>query len=801
MDALLADLRYALRTLAKSPGFTLVAVLTLALGVGANSLLFSVIYAVLLRPLPYPEPGRIVSLGVVPNDARAARQFADVVPHTAYFAWRDQSRSFAALTAYRPDLVDFGNGVARERVRGADVTAGFFSVLGVHPAIGRSFTADDELESGPPAVVLSYGLWQERFGGDRSIVGRAVDVDGAPATVVGVLPVTFGFPLGARFWRPLRLPRSGPCPSPAHRPGKTTCVTLFVWVIGRLAPSVSIAQARGELAAIAGAEPVRVLDLAGAGVEVVTLHERLYGSARLLLLILLGVVAFVLLIACANVASMLVARATTRAREFAVRAALGAGRLRLVRQLLAESVLLATLGAAAGLLVPVAGLRVFMHLAPLGTAQSVDVHLDAVVLTFTAGLALLTGVTFGVAPALTASRPDLLEGLKSGGPTGTSAPRARIREGLVAVELAAALLLLTGAGLLTRSLLNLSSVDPGFRADHLVVAYPQGRRPITSQSDLLERLRALPGVASAALAGAPPLGGFVMTRTVRVDNAPPGSAAGSGVAINPVSVDYFKAVGATMLAGRSFIPADRAGAQPVAIVNRTFARRFVPGGDAVGHRLEDVPPRTIVGEVADIRQIGQDIPAEPEVFVPALQAADFPQAMVIRTVGDAAALVEPVRKAVQESFPDQPAPRVLTLESELARLAAPRRVNAILLGLFAAVALVLAAVGLAGVMAGLVAQRSHEVGVRMALGAERTDVLRLIVGEAARLVAVGGVIGIVAALALTRLLRTLLFGVQPTDLATFLIAPLVLGIVALLAAALPARRAARVDPMVALRYE
>src|ERR1043166_4154395 len=246
MDALLADLRYALRTLAKSPGFTLVAVLTLALGVGANSLLFSVIYAELLRPLPYPEPGRIVSLGVVPNDARAARQFADVVPHTAYFAWRDQSRSFAALTAYRPDLVDFGNGVARERVRGADVTAGFFSVLGVHPAIGRSFTADDELESGPPAVVLSYGLGQERFGGDRSIVGRAVDVDGAPATVVGVLPVTFGFPLGARFWRPLRLPRSGPCPSPAHRPGKTTCVTLFVWVIGRLAPSVSIAQEIGR---------------------------------------------------------------------------------------------------------------------------------------------------------------------------------------------------------------------------------------------------------------------------------------------------------------------------------------------------------------------------------------------------------------------------------------------------------------------------------------------------------------------------------------------------------------------------
>ena len=793
---MLQDLRYAIRTLAKSPSFTCVAVLTLALGAGANSLLFSVIYAVLLRPLPYPDPDRIVSLGLVSKDARAARQLAGVVSHTAYFAWLEQNRSLAALAAYHPDFADFGSGNARERLPGTAVTAYFFRVLGVQPIIGRPFTADDELGSGPPVVLLSHGLWQERLGGDRSIVGRAVDVDGIPATVVGVLPATFAFPLDARFWRVMRLPRGDPCHSPGARPG--TCFTLFVSAIGRLTPGVSTAQARAELAGIAGRVAVHDPDLAGAGVDVVTLHERLYGSTRPLLLILLGVVGFVLLIACANVASLLVARAATRGREFAVRAVLGAGRLRLARQLLAESLVLAILGAAAGLLVPVAGLRAFMHAAPLGTAQLADVRLDTTVLAFTAVLALLTGVVLGVAPALAASRPDLLKGLKSSGTaTGMAAPRRRLREALVVLELATALLLLTGAGLLARSLLNLWSVDLGFRADHLVVASPRMRGRSVQPSGLLERLAVLPGVASAALVGAPPLGPIVSTETVRVDDAPPVQG-GSQVPFNAISSDYFKTVGATILVGRAFTPTDRAGAQPVAIVNRTFARRFVPGADAVGHRLSG---RTIVGEVADIRQVGQDIPPEPEIFVPAPQAGDFPLSVVIRTAGDPRSLVESVRGTVQAFAPDQGAPPVFTVESELARNAAPRRVNAILLALFAAVALVLAAVGLAGVMAGLVTQRTHEVGVRVALGAERTDVLRLIVGEAARLVAVGGIIGIVAALALTRLLRTLLFGVQPIDAATFLIAPFVLAGVALLAAVIPARRATRVDPMVALRYE
>src|SRR6266480_6232691 len=791
---MLQDLRYALRQLVRSPGFTIVAVLTLALGAGTNSLLFSVIHAVLLQPLPYPDPDRIVSIGLVPR-GKTIGQLDAQVTHWAYFEWRDDSRSLAKLTAYREARGMVGGALAPEYVRGAEVTAAFFSLFGVQPVLGRTFTAEEQEPTGPPVVLLSHGFWQERFGADPGIVGRSLVMDGAPVTIVGVLPASFAFPTGVRFWKPLELPTGGQTTSGV----KTTWITWYVHVVGRLASGVSISQARSELTGLLSRSSMLPPFLHDAGVDLVSLHERLYGSTRPLLLILLGVVGFLLLIACANVASLLVARAATRVREFAVRAALGAGRMRLARQLLAESLLLAMLGAAAGLLVPVAGLRVFMHVAPLGTGSSVDVHLDAVVLAFTAALALLTGVAFGVAPALTATRADLLEGLKSGGPTGTSAPRGRMRQGLVVVELGAALLLLTGAGLLARSLLNLLSVDPGFRAEHLLVAYPQGRGRITLNSELLDRLSARPGVAAVALAGAPPLGAPMGSiGPIRVDGAP---AESSGVSYNVVSADYFKTVGATLIGGRSFTPADGPGAQPVVIVNQSFARRFVRGGDPVGHYLQIPGRRTIVGEVHDIRQQAQDIPAEPEMFLPAAQVAAPVRAAVIRTVGDPTALVASVRNTMQEVDPEQAAPRVYTLESELARHTAPRRVNAILLGIFAGVALLLAAVGLAGVMAGLVVQRTHEVGVRVALGAERTDVLRLIVGEAARLVAVGGVIGIVAALALTRLLRSLLFGVQPTDLATFLIAPLVLGIVALLATALPARRATRVVPRVALRYE
>jgi len=808
---MLQDLRYALRQLVRSPGFTIVAVLTLALGAGANSLLFSVIHAVLLRPLPYPDPDRIVSIGLVPR-GKTIRQLDAQATHWTYFQWRDESRSLAKLTAYREAREMVGGALAPEYVRGAEVTAAFFSLFGVQPVLGRTFTAEEQEPTGPPVVLLSHGFWQERFGADPGIVGRSLVMDGAPVTIVGVLPASFDFPTGVRFWKPLELPTGV-----GHTTGgvKTTWITWYVHVVGRLASGVSISQARSELTGLLSRSSMQPPFLRDAGVDLVSLHERLYGNTRPLLLILLGAVGFLLLIACANVASLLVARAVQRRREFAVRAALGAGRLRLVRQLLAESLVLAAVGAAAGLLVPVLGLRLFMHAAPFAALQAVEVHLDAAVLAFTSGLALFTGIAFGVAPALAASQPKLVEGLKSGGgQTGGSVHRARLRESLVVAELAAALVLMTGAGLLARSLLELLAIDPGFRPDHVVAvsmgrpansAFLQGHGRSGFYDVLLERLGALPGVGSVALASGLPLGGFVSSGTVRVDDAPLTTDGSSDAGLGVVSADYFKTIGARVIAGRDFTTADRLDAPPSAIVNAAFARAFLRGADPVGHQIQLgglAPARwTIVGEVKDIPQIGWDVPPSPQVFLPAPQTGDTPGSIVIRTTLDPNGLVETIRRTIQQVDPEQPVARVFTLESELARSAAPRRDNALLLGAFAGVALVLAAVGLAGVIAYLVAHRTHEIGVRLALGAGRSDVLRLVVLEGARLVVLGAGIGVIAAVAVTRVLKSLLFGVTATDPLTFLVVPLLLAAVALGAAVVPASRAMKVDPMVALRYE
>ncbi len=802
MDTLFQDLRYALRQLVRNRGFTTAAVLTLALGAGTNSLLYSVIHAVLLRPLPYPDPDRIVSISLVPRGGRITRMNAQAT-HWAYFEWRDMSRSLARLAAYRETRAILGGGIASEMISGAQVTDGFFTLLGVRPVLGRDFTADEQLPNSQLVGLLSYGLWQNRFGGDPGIIGRSVVMDGAPVTIVGVLPPTFDFPIGARFWRPLQLPTSG-------------FITMMVHVLARLAPGVTITQARNELTALLRQSRVGLTPfLRDASVDVAGLRERLYGSTRPLLLILLGAVGFVLLIACANVASLLVARAAAREREFAIRAALGAGRLQLIRQLLIESMVLATLGAAAGLLVPVLGLRLFIHAAPFGTVQAVEVHLDGAVLAFTTALALFTGMAFGLAPALTASRPGLVKGLRIGaGQVSIPAHGVRLRESLVIAELAAAVVLLTGPGLLTRSFFDLLAVDPGFRPDHVVgvtlrrssnSTFLQGHGRAGFYEALVQRLGGLPGVASVALADALPLGGFARSLAVRVDDAPLVTDGTRNAALSAISAGYFSTLDVAVVAGRTFTLADRVDAPPVAIVNAAFTREFLGGGNPIGHQIElpgTTPARwTIVGEVKDIRQVARDVSADPEIFLPASQAGYTPGAIAIRTNVDPEGLIETVRRAVREVDPEQPAARVFTLESELARSVAPRRDNALLLGTFAGVSLLLAAVGLAGVIAYLVAHRTQEIGVRMALGAGRSDVLRLIVGEGARLVALGLVMGLVAGVAVTRVLASFLFGVTATDPLTFLIVSLVLVVVALGAAIIPARRAMRVDPMVALRHE
>src|SRR5438874_7835046 len=629
---MLADLRYALRQLARSPGFTVVAVLTLALGAGTNSLLFSVIHAVLLRPLNYPDPDRIVSIALVPRGKTLVRMDAQATDW-AYFEWRDESRSFAELAAYRTTGAFLAEGIAREVVSGAEVTPRFFPLLGFQPVLGRTFTAEEQEPTGPLVMLLSYGLWQKRFGGDPGIVGRSLVTEGTPVTIVGVLPASFDFPSGAKFWRPLRLPMS-------H--GKTWLISSGVHVVGRLAAGVSITQARTELTGLLPRVRMEDPGLRDAAVDVVTLHERLYGSARPLLLVLLGAVGFVLLIACANVASLLVAQAAQREREFAIRAALGAGRARLVRQLLAESLVLSILGAAAGLLEPAFGLRLLMHAAPLQSVEAVEVHIDASVLAFTTGLALLTGVAFGLAPALAAARSNLTEGLKSGTVHAGHLPyRTPLRRGLVVAEMAAALVLLTGAGLLTRSLFQLWAVDLGFHPDRLIAAhvgllpeswFVRGHLKREFYDRLLEPIAALPGVASAALADALPLGAVAGTSTVRVDDAPPAMDSGREVNVNAVSAGYFKTVGASVTAGRDFVSLDHADGAPVAIVNGAFAREFLRGADPVGHRVAIAgATRTIVGQIKDIRQLARDVPAAPEVFIPALQAGYTPAAIAVRT--------------------------------------------------------------------------------------------------------------------------------------------------------------------------
>jgi putative ABC transport system permease protein len=802
MRSLLQDLRYGLRRLSRSPGFTLVAVGALALGIGANTAIFSVVNAVLLRPLPYPEPEQLVQ--VYESRPRQNMTRVDVSPNE-FLAWADEGGSFRQLAAV--DFASFnltGRGEP-ERVSGALVTASYFPLFGVRPAHGRAFLPEEDQPGRDNVVVLGHELWQQSFGADPAVVGRAVNLDGTACTVVGVMPQGFRLPQNAKLARPVAFTAQD----------RTRAGSHFLTVYGRLKPGVTGELAAAELAAVAGRlEQTFAQTNVGHQVMLAPLHEELVGDVRPALLLLLGAVGLVLLIACANLANLLLARAAARRKEVAVRAALGASRWRIVRQLLAESVLLSGAGGAAGLLLAVWGVDLLVGLDPAGVQRVGAVSLDAGVFAFTAALSLLTGLLFGLAPALQASKTDFVETLKEGGRSSGGGPaRSRLRSALVVAEVALTVVLLVSAGLLTKSFRRLLDVDPGLDPRGVLTLdlslpdtkYAESHQVAAFYRQLLESVAALPGVEAAGAVSVLPLAGSDNSNFVQIEGRPPlpaGQALRAGR--RNVSADYFKALRIPLKGGRGFADADSAEAPRVAVINEAMARAFFAGEDPLGKRLrtgDNNPWVTVVGVVGDVRHRGLDVDVRPEMFFHAAQTPSREMTLVVRAAGDPLALVGAARERVLAVDRDQPVGNVKTMETWLAESLASRRFAVLLLGLFALVAAALAAVGLYGVVSYTVAQRTHELGLRLALGARPRDVLRLVIRQGMSMTLVGAVVGLVAALAFARLMSGLLFGVAAHDPATFVGVPVLLLAVALLACYVPARRATKVDPMVALRHE
>jgi putative ABC transport system permease protein len=804
MADLWQDLRYGLRMLARNPGFGAVAIITLALGIGVNTAIFSVVDTALLRPLPYRDPARLVwATERFPFNRNAA-----TVISPDFLAWRNQNAVFEEIGA-------FGGGVGANltqageptRVSVINVTANFFHLLGVRPLAGRDFLPGEGKQDQSHVALLSETLWRNRFGGDRAVFGKSMHLDGTPYTVVGVMPAGVRYP-SADVWTPVALNDER---FSAHSPRWEIMNT-----IGRLKPGVTLRRAESDLLLITQrmdreyppqAAPFR----ANVRVEVVPLHGLLVQDVRPLLLVLLGAVAFVLLIACANVSNLLLSRGVARSREIAVRAALGARHWRLLRQLLSESLLLAIGGGSLGFLTGFWGTRLLKQLVPSTLPSAVT--LDWRILGSAVALGALATVLSGLAPALVGSRADVNEALKGGGRAGTRRGMAGLRSLLVVSEIGLSLALLIGAGLLARSFLRLTEVSLGFEPHHLLLATVQ--RPLTIAfdareharffHDVLDRIRALPGVEEAAATTRYPLGttgsmtvGLTVQGAARVRSPNP-------ILLSSVSPGYFRILGIRLLKGRSFDEHDSSDAPSVVLLNESLARAAFGDRNPIGQHVSVGPPgapwKEVVGVVSDTRDTALDRQPAPEIFSPYPQSPSFVMSFVVRSPSDPEGLSVEVRQAVLAADKDQPVFDIQTMESVLARSVAPQRFRMLLLGLFALLALVLAVIGLYGVIAYSVSQRTNEIGVRMALGAERRDVMRMVIGRGIVLAVAGIAVGIGGTLALTRFLSTLLYGIRPTDLATFVVVSLLLGAAALAASYLPARRATKVDPMVALRYE
>ncbi|PYT34121.1 MAG: hypothetical protein DMF52_13840 [Acidobacteria bacterium] len=804
MSSLLQDVRYGLRTLRRAPGFTTLAVLTLALGIGATTAIFSVARGVLFRPLPFREPERLVLV-----QDRQPPSDDTPVSYPEFLSWKESIGAFEGLAASFNTTCALTGAGEPEEIWTVRASSALLPLLGIEPVLGRSFRPEEERRDTEPVAIISDALWKRRFGSDPGVVGRTLTLDGRVSTIVGVLPPRVAgvlpadslFGQGRDIWLPLRLDTTV-APPGLH----------FMRVIGRLRPDLDLPRARAEVDA--AADLLKKEQKTDHGVTIMALQEHVAGRLRPALLAMLGAVSLLLVIACANVAGLLLARSAGRRAEIAVRMALGAGRLRLVRQLVTESLVLSCLGGILGLILSYWGLDVLVASCRDFLPRADEIAIDGTALVLTLLVTLLTGVLFGLAPAAQISGSDLERGLREGGRSAAAGGAGgRLRGVLVVGEIALSLVLLVGAGLLARSFARLLSTDKGFDPENVVsfsLSLPQGAYPRPDQQSrffeqALDRLAALPGVSGAAAISELPLGGSGTNGAFRVEGRddPPGSEPQAEKRI--VTPDYFRVLRTPILAGREFTAQDRAGSPAVAIINDALARRMFPGQDPVGRRIEFNWDTTgwqeIVGVVGNVKQYGLQEDMLPTIFVPQAQRPEPAMAVVVRSSLRPDQLVPEIRRQVAALDRNRPLIQVRTMDQVIADSVADRRLPMLILGAFAVAALLLGAIGVYGIVGYSVAQRTQEFGIRMALGARRRDVVRMVLGQGLRLALFGLLIGLAGSLAVARLIAGLLFGITPADPGTLVATSLLILGVALLACYIPARRAARVDPMVALRYE
>lgn len=811
MGIVLNHIQYAVRSLLKRPGFTAAAVITLALGIGANSAIFSVVNSVLLRPLPLSAPQTLYALH---TGAVIFNRFDGVFSYPEYQDVVAQTRSFESIGGWYDSDANLTGGTRPERVTTRVVLPSLIPTVGVTLARGRNFLTEETAKGRDHVTLITYGLWQSQFGGAEDAIGKSVRLDNVAYEIVGILPRDFQFEAPVDLWVPLT----------TTDPSLQVRNSHFLRVIARLRPGATPASVAADLDAVAKYETDNFPNMfpasAGFGFRARPYLEDVVGDVRLPLYILFGAVGFVLLIACANVANLLLAKAAPRQREMAIRTALGARGLHLLGQLLTESLLLTIVAGGLGLLLASWGTHALVALSPDSLPRASEIGFDWRILTFTSAIALATGIVFGVVPAIWATRAELVGALKEGS-RGATAGGGRLRKALVVAEVALSLMLLVGAGLMFRSFSQLRQVNPGFNPDHALtlrvsLPVPDGQiseadqdRFVSFFDRTLTRLSALPGVTAAGAANMIPLDGNGTDRLIEIEGYVPRDQADMPDADNrQTTPGWFAAMGIPLVRGRLIEPADNKQAPRVVVVNETFARRFFPNSEAVGRRIRlgklttEFPWATVVGVVGDVRGSALDAPPNPTMYWPVAQTHATPAlAIVIRTDGDPGALASAVRSAIAEIDAAQPIYDLQTLDQLVAKSLGQRRFTLALMLLFGVIALLLSAVGIYGVMAFAVTQRTQEIGVRMALGARATDVLKLIVGSGMSLAAIGVAIGLVGAFAITRLMASLLFGVSPTDVATFGLVSVGLLLVAFLACYLPARRATKVDPLIALRYE